>query len=179
MDDGLFERFPVQEIYAYHTASALRPGELALNYGAMQAAADAFTLTITGKRRPWVSSGKLQRSDCGCSLHYYRSSDFSFQKRKSFGFCSSFMRLYSFGEILWHKVLFLILARLSELLGPFKPETRDLIEKRLKEVAESTAAAFGCTAVLDYDRKYPPLINSEEQAKPIADVGAELVGKKM
>lgn len=49
IDDGLFDRFPVAEVYALHNSSALEPGKIALNYGAMQAAADAFTITVKGK----------------------------------------------------------------------------------------------------------------------------------
>jgi len=49
MEDGLFERFPMQEIYAFHNSSAIEPGRIALNYGAMQAAADAFTIVVKGK----------------------------------------------------------------------------------------------------------------------------------
>lgn len=51
MEDGLFERFPMQEIYAFHNSSAIEPGRIALNYGAMQAAADAFTIVVKGKGR--------------------------------------------------------------------------------------------------------------------------------
>ena len=48
MEDGLFERFPMQEIYAF-IIHHNKPGRIALNYGAMQAAADAFTIVVKGK----------------------------------------------------------------------------------------------------------------------------------
>ncbi|GAB1826691.1 MAG: amidohydrolase [Burkholderiales bacterium] len=177
MDDGLFERFPVQEIYAYHTASALRPGELALNYGAMQAAADAFTLTITGKGGH--GSRPENCSDPIVAAAYIITALQTLVSRNVSPLDSAVVSCGSIhsGDPLAQSVI----PNSCQIVGTtrtFKPGTRDLIEKRLKEVAENTAAAFGCTAVLDYDRKYPPLINSEEQAKAIADVGAELVGEE-
>lgn len=66
MEDGLFERFPMQEIYALHNSSAIEPGRIALNYGAMQAAADAFTIVVKGKGGH-ASRPNLNHDPCDCS----------------------------------------------------------------------------------------------------------------
>ena len=47
--DGLFERFPVQAIYAMHNWPAMQPGTIGINSGPMMAAADRITIEITGK----------------------------------------------------------------------------------------------------------------------------------
>ena len=142
MDDGLFERFPVQEIYAYHTASALRPGELALNYGAMQAAADAFTLTITGKGGH--GSRPENCSDPIVAAAYIITALQTLVSRNVSPLDSAVVSCGSIhsGDPLAQSVI----PNSCQIVGTtrtFKPETRDLIEKRLKEVAENTAAAFG------------------------------------
>jgi amidohydrolase len=49
IEEGLFERFPVQSIYGMHNWPALRPGTIGLNPGPMMAAADRITIEITGK----------------------------------------------------------------------------------------------------------------------------------
>ena len=49
MEDGLFERFPVQSIYAMHNWPQLRPGMVGINSGPMMAAADRITIEITGR----------------------------------------------------------------------------------------------------------------------------------
>ena len=49
IDDGLFERFPVDEVYALHNWPALEPGRFGLNPGPMMAAADRVEITISGK----------------------------------------------------------------------------------------------------------------------------------
>jgi amidohydrolase len=49
IEDGLFERFPVNAVYAMHNWPGMRPGTVGLNPGAMMAAADRITIEITGK----------------------------------------------------------------------------------------------------------------------------------
>lgn len=46
---GLFERFPVQSIYAMHNWPSMRPGTIGINPGPMMAAADRVTIEIAGK----------------------------------------------------------------------------------------------------------------------------------
>lgn len=70
MEDGLFERFPMQEIYAFHNSSAIEPGRIALNYGAMQAAARRIYDRRKGQGRPCFST-ELEPRSCDCSSTHY------------------------------------------------------------------------------------------------------------
>jgi hippurate hydrolase len=47
--DGLFDRFPMQAVYAMHNWPAMRAGTVGINMGAMMAAADRITIEITGR----------------------------------------------------------------------------------------------------------------------------------
>jgi metal-dependent amidase/aminoacylase/carboxypeptidase family protein len=49
IEDGLFDRFPVNAVYAMHNWPGLPPGTVGINRGAMMAAADRITIEITGK----------------------------------------------------------------------------------------------------------------------------------
>ncbi|MBU4322276.1 MAG: amidohydrolase, partial [Gammaproteobacteria bacterium] len=49
IEDGLFDRFPVQSVYAMHNWPQMRPGTVGINPGPMMAAADRITIEITGK----------------------------------------------------------------------------------------------------------------------------------
>jgi amidohydrolase len=49
IDDGLFERFPVQSVFGMHNWPAMRPGTIGLNPGPMMAAADHIRIDITGQ----------------------------------------------------------------------------------------------------------------------------------
>jgi metal-dependent amidase/aminoacylase/carboxypeptidase family protein len=53
---------------------------------------------------------------------------------------------------------------------------RDLLESRLHQVVEGTAAAFGAKAKLSYRRSYPVLVNHEQQTDFAASVATEIVG---
>jgi hippurate hydrolase len=60
----------------------------------------------------------------------------------------------------------------------FRPEVRDLVERRVGEVAHGAAALNGAAAVLDYRRGYPPTINHAAEACFAADVAAEICGEE-
>ena len=45
----------------------------------------------------------------------------------------------------------------------FRPEVRDLLEQRITEIAAAQAAVYGATAEVDYQRRYPVLVNDPEQ----------------
>jgi hippurate hydrolase len=66
----------------------------------------------------------------------------------------------------------------------YSPAVRDLLERRMGEIARSTAEAWGCTAEYKYQRRYPPLVNAKEQTviavkAAQATAGIEKVDGKM
>jgi hippurate hydrolase len=58
----------------------------------------------------------------------------------------------------------------------YDPKISLLMERRMRELATSLAAAHGCTATVDYERRYPPLINHAEQTAVSVAAAAALVG---
>jgi hippurate hydrolase len=59
----------------------------------------------------------------------------------------------------------------------FTLDVLDLIERRMREIAEHTAAAFGCTVDFEFRRNYPPTINHAAEAQFLRGVMRELVGE--
>src|SRR5207244_1235130 len=59
----------------------------------------------------------------------------------------------------------------------FRPEVRDLLERRMGEVARGVATMHGATAEFSYRRGYPPTINHADEAAFAADVAAEICGE--
>jgi hippurate hydrolase len=57
------------------------------------------------------------------------------------------------------------------------PEVRDLLEKRLPVVVESTATAYGARAKLTYKRGYPVLVNHDKQTEFAASVAGQIAGQ--
>ena len=56
------------------------------------------------------------------------------------------------------------------------PSVRDMAEEQISRIAENTAAAFGATAKVTYDRNYPVTVNHEKETVFMADVARSLVG---
>jgi hippurate hydrolase len=59
----------------------------------------------------------------------------------------------------------------------YEPGVRDLLERRIAEVAHAMAAAQGCTATVHYERRYPPLVTHAEQTQLSATAAAAVVGE--
>ena len=178
MEDGLFERFPMQEIYALHNSSAIEPGRIALNYGAMQAAADAFTIVVKGKgghaSRPNLNHDPvIAAAHIILALQTIVSREVDPLETAVVSCCS-----LQAGDPRAQSVC----PDSCQIVGTartFSPDVRDLVEKRIGEISASIAAGLGCTAETDYGRFYPPCINTPEQAAFMADVAAGLSVKKM
>jgi hippurate hydrolase len=67
-------------------------------------------------------------------------------------------------------------AEIGGTVRTLKGEIRDLVEKRIKAIAEGVAAAHGATVDLHYDRNYPVTRNDAEKAGFAAAVAGEVVG---
>ena len=60
----------------------------------------------------------------------------------------------------------------------FAVETLDLIERRMKAIADATGAAHECEVLVEFQRKYPPTVNDPEQTRFAVSVMEEVVGKE-
>jgi len=68
-------------------------------------------------------------------------------------------------------------VRLVGTVRSFRPETRELAERRLREIATKVADALGASAEIDYVRGYPATVNSAREAAFAASVGERIFGK--
>jgi amidohydrolase len=176
IDDGLFERFPVDEVFALHNWPALEPGRFGLNPGPMMAAADRVEITISGKG--------------GHGAHPHRSIDpvvvaahivtaaQSIVARNVGPLEAAVVSLCSIQS--GHPGAYSVIPREARLVGTarsFSAEVQDMLEQRLTELSESTAKAFGAEAKVVYERTYPATINNPAQTRFAGDVAAELVGE--
>ncbi len=176
IEDGLFERFPVNAVYAMHNWPGMRPGTVGLNPGAMMAAADRITIEITGKG--------------GHGAHAYLTVDpvlvaghiitavqsiVSRNVRPVEGAVISLCGMQA-GDLGAMSVV-PGKATLVGTVRTFNPEVQDLIERRLHELCSAVALAFGATASVKYERIYPATINSSREAMFAADVAQSLVGE--
>ena len=175
MEDGLFERFPVQSIYAMHNWPAMQPGTVGINSGAMMAAADRVTIHIAGRG--------------GHGAHAYQTVDVVLVAAHIItavqGIVARNVRPLDSAVISLCAVqagdlgAFSVLPGTATLVGTvrsFDPVVQAMVEQRLKELCSAIALGFGATATVQYERIYPATINTESEALFAGDVAERLVG---
>ena len=177
IDDGLFDRFPVEAVYAMHNWPALPAGTIGINRGPMMAAADRIEIVIQGRgghgAHPYLAIDPVL-----VAAHIITAAQ-SLVARNVSPIDNAVVSLCSMhaGE----PTAYSVIPREARLVGTvrtFRREVQDMIEERLGRLVESVALGFGATARLKYLRSYPATINSEREAVFAADTAAALVGEQ-
>ena len=177
MQDGLFERFPCDQVYAIHNAPTAPEGVIGITPGPMQAAVDKITITVTGK------GGHGARPE-NCidpvlvSAHIITAAQ-SVVARNVAALDQAVLSICSVHG--GHPGAMSVIPGTVTLVGTvrsYRVEIQDLVEQRLRALCESIAAGFGATAHLDYERVYPATVNTVPEAQFACDVAASLVGEE-
>jgi hippurate hydrolase len=175
IDDGLFERFECDTVYAMHNWPSLPAGKIGLNPGAMMAAADRFEVLITGRgghgAHPYLTIDPVV-----VAAHIITAAQ-SIVSRNVGPLESAVVSICAVatGDLPAMSVI-PGEARLSGTVRTFKPEIQELVERRLGEIVQSIAGAFGATAKMTYRRLYPATINTPREAALAADAAETVVG---
>ena len=175
INDGLFERFPVQSIYAMHNWPAMQPGTIGINPGPMMAAADRITITIEGKGGHGAHAYLavdvvLVAAHIITAVQSIVSRNVKAMDNAVISLCA--MQAGDLGAMS-------VLPGSATLVGTvrtFRPEVQDLIEQRLNQLCTAVAQGFGATATVRYERIFPATINSPAEFRLAADVADQLVG---
>jgi len=173
--DGLFERFPCDEIYALHNSPVLPEGTIAVAPGACLSSADMFTLRIFGKgghgAHPHLAADAvLASAHVAAALHTIVSRNVPPMESAVLSLCAIHGGDMQARNVLPDSV------DIGGTVRTFSDEVRDLIERRIAEVAQATAQAHGARAELDYTRLFPPTVSTEREARFAAEVATRLVG---
>ena len=175
INDGLFERFPVQAIYAMHNWPAMQPGTIGLNAGPMMAAADRITITVTGKGGHGAHA-YLTVDPVLAAAHIITAVQ-SIVSRNVKAMDSAVISICAVqaGDLGAMSVV-PDTATLVGTVRTFRPSVQDLVERRLHELCAAVAQGFGATASVKYERIYPATINSQPEFVMAAAVADQLVG---
>lgn len=170
---GLFEQFDVDAVYGMHNWPGLPAGQFAVHSGPVMSAMDTFDITIKGKGchagmpqmgfDPVLVAGHLitsLQSVIARNLNPLESGVLSITRMQ--------------GGDAYNVVPDSVV--LSGTCRSFSKATQDLMESRMLNLAQNICQAFGAEATLDYQRKYPPTINTAEHAAICAQVTTDLVG---
>ncbi|TMH61806.1 MAG: amidohydrolase [Betaproteobacteria bacterium] len=173
--EGLFERFPANEVYALHNWPGLPPGKMAVRAGPVMAATDEVQITVHGRgghgAMPHLAVDPVvAAAHIITALQSIASRNVSPIEAVVVSICSmATSQVGVFNVIPDH-------VKLVGTVRSFQRETRELAERRLREIATKTAEALGASAEVTYARGYPATVNSTREAQFAAQVGKRLFG---
>jgi hippurate hydrolase len=172
--DGMMERYGVEEVYGLHNHPGLAVGKFATRPGALMAAMDRFTIDISGRgahaAAPHLSNDPVViAAQLIGALQTIASRNVDPLDSVVVSTC-----------VVQAGSAFNIIPQTVKLVGTVRTlaePTRDLAERRMREIAAGVAVAFGATIEVDYWRGTPVLVNDPEKAAFAAGVAAGVVGE--
>lgn len=174
VEEGLFERFPMQAVYGMHNIPGMEAGTFGVMPGPMMASFDLIDIIIRGKGGhaafphtaidPVLSGARLVEA-----LQ-------SIVSRRVSPLDSAVVSITVFQAGDTHNVI-PESARLSGTVRAFKAEVRDAVEAEMRRICEGVALANGVEIELSYDRRYPPTVNAPVQAEAARRAAVRLVGE--
>jgi hippurate hydrolase len=173
VDDGLMERFAINEVYGMHNYPGMPLGQFGIRAGPMMAATDSVIIDVEGV------GGHAARPHLGVDSVLVAAQIInniqSIVSRNVDPLKSAVVSICMFHAGNTDNVI----PQTVQLRGTARSlaaEVRDLVEKRLHQVVEGTAAAYGAKAKLTYRRNYPVLVNHERETDFAASVAKQIVG---
>ena len=173
MDDGLFERFPCDAIFAMHNMPGYPQGKLLLREGPLMASSDGLTITLTGKGShaavpqhgidPVVAGSSIV---LGLQSIVARNVDPQAMAVITVG---AFQAGHAHNVIPGEAVLKLSVRALDR-------KVRATLLRRIEELVDAQARAFGVAWRMERVTGYPVLVNTRAETEFARRVAIELVG---
>ena len=171
--DGLFEKFPMEAVFGMHNWPGSEVGKFAVSAGPVMASSNEFKVVIKGKgghgALPHLG---LDPVPVACQMVQAFQTIITRNKRPIDAGVISVTMIHT-GEATN------VVPDSCEIQGTvrtFTHEVLDLIESRMKAVAEHTCAAFGTGCEFEFMRNYPPTINHPAETEFARRVLGEMVG---
>ncbi|MBN9886355.1 M20 aminoacylase family protein [Salipiger abyssi] len=173
-EDGLMERWGIQEVYGMHNWPGVPTGQFAIRPGAFFAATDQFEITVHGKgghaAKPHQATDPLVTSAhvvTALQSIVSRNSDPDDQMVISVTSIESSSKAFN---------VIPAAVTMRGTMRTMSKANRDLGEERIKALVAATAQALGCEAEIKWIPGYPAMVNSEAQTEFAADVAEAIAG---
>lgn len=174
IEDGLFERFPMEAVFGMHNWPGMPVGSFAVSPGPVMASSNEFKITIRGKGgHAALPHTGIDPVPIACQMVLAFQTIISRNKKPVDAGVISVTMVHA-GEATN------VVPDSCELQGTvrtFTVEVLDLIEQRMRQIAEHTCAAYGATCEFEFVRNYPPTINAPAEAAFARRVMASIVGE--
>ena len=173
VEDGLFERFPMEAVYAMHNIPGIQVGKFAVKSGPMMAAFDIFEVTVTGQGGhaamphltidPVVIGSKIVDAYQTVVSRIIDPIEPAVLSVTQFHGGDAYNVIPNEVEI-------------KGCTRCFSTRLQGQLETEMRRIAEEICAAWGASCKFKYERRYPPTVNTEIEARLAGDVAAEIVG---
>jgi hippurate hydrolase len=174
VEDGLMERFGIEEIYGLHNMPGLPVGQFAIRPGPLMAATDQFIIEVEGHgghaARPHSAIDPVV---VGSAIVQALQSIVA-RNVDPLGNAVVSVTTFNSGDT------FNVIPQRARLTGTGRsldPLVRDLLERRMREIVQSTAAAYGASVKFHYERNYPVTVNHAEQTAKAMAVARDVAGE--
>ena len=177
IEDGLFERFPVDAVYGMHNAPGLPVGTFASRKGPFLAASDIWTVRFRGTGGHGGAGAHLA-TDTTLALAQFVT---AIQTIVSRNVQATEIAVVSVGHLAAgdfdaHNII-PAEAVVRGTSRSYKAEVRNLVQRRVSELAQACAATFGCRAEVGYDQLFPALVTHAEQTDVSLAAARALAGE--
>jgi len=173
VEQGLFDKFPCDAVFALHNKPGIAVGRIAARPGPVLAASDRWDIRVKGRGThaahpdlgldPFVIGAEIVLA---LQTIASRNLDPVDSAVVSIGFMQGGSAYNVIPDGL----------HIGGTSRSFRPEVRDLVERRIGEIARGVAAVHGAAAETDYRRGYPPTVNHADETAFAAEVAAEICG---
>lgn len=175
VEDGLVERFGIDEFYALHAEPTLDVGTVGFVPGYATANADAFEIVFEGQgghgSRPQFSKDSIvAMGEAILALQTIVSRNVSPYYAAVVSICCAQSGDPDGTSVMPQKAL------LRGTTRSYEPEVQDLIERRMNEIAQGIAQTYGIKATVNYTRLYPAMYNTPENVQAAREIAAHAIG---
>jgi hippurate hydrolase len=173
MDDGLFERFPMEAVYGLHNWPGHQVGKMATRSGPIMAAMDVFEVKIIGRgghgALPHLAVDPIL---VGAQLVSQWQGIVSRNVNPIEAAVISVTQFH--GGDAWAVIPNEVVLRGT--VRSFRPATRDLLERRMRQIADGICRGNDCELTWWFDRRFPATINSAPETAAAAAASRTLLG---
>jgi len=173
VEDGLFERFPCDAVFALHNMPGFPVGRFGFKEGPFMASSDSVTVTVTG-RGGHGSAPHLAADPVVAAAHIV----IALQTIVSRNVDPRDMAVVSVGAIHGGDAPNVIpdSVQLRLTVRAYRPEVRQQLRDRITALVQAQAATLGVRAEVDYHWRYPALVNDEASTRFARQVALDWLG---
>ena len=173
VEEGLFDRFPMQAVFGMHNIPGMAAGHMAVKAGPMMASYDIFEITITGRGSHGAMPHRgIDPITTGAELVQKLQTIVSRNIDPLEPAVVSVTKFHS--GTAWNVIP--NEAVIGGTVRAFSEAVQSQVEERIRQLCEGTAASHGATISVRYERRYPPTVNHPEEAALCLRVARELLG---